>query len=258
MIRQMSFNGFAAEDVGLFVERGEPQLPKPRIVTETVPYRDGHYDFSRADGVLHYERRTLEYDFIAHSKTPEETAEILADALSWLYSAGDGILTDEHFDGWHFEDVTCTDVSCEYADPQHTAARLKATFSAAPYMYADNGFDPTVPPPSGAVSAESYSAAAYPDDDTAAVTYSVPNIGRAVFARFPQLAGARVSDLSADGEVTAFGSSGGYFWFVSENCSSAVVTYRSEGADLGALISAFPSQFRITAYPAKYARARRL
>lgn len=262
MIRQMSFNGIFAEDMGVFVERGVTTPPSPRIITESIPYRDGVYDFSRMDGTLHYDMRNLEYDFIAHENTPEETNEVIAEVTAWLYGSGAAVITDDHYDGWYFDGASLTGLSYEYCDTRRTVARIAAKFTAEPYMYAMAGFDPDISPPSYTSSSNSYSSVTYSSDDmVATLSYTIPSISGEIIAKFP-LASCTIIGISTSATVASRGQSDKYAYIITTNGGgkTVTVTYQApSGTTMRNIMTYAGTQWAIViAYSSKYARARRL
>lgn len=141
MIKQIKYNGLFTEDLGIFVCE-EPQygMPKPKMITDSVPFSDAVYDFSKMDGSLHYESRTLEYTFCLQGADASEAHDMLSKTLAWLYSDGDNKLYDEHFGGWHFTDVRCIGVQPPvYASQSKKVIKLTATFQAGVYMESNTG-----------------------------------------------------------------------------------------------------------------------
>lgn len=131
MIRTITYNSVSTAALGITIADGSWGQPVPRIVQESVPYRDGTYDFSTVGG-LHYDNRTLEYTINIIGSNDIEAAAKLSDVLAWLYSDGDGILSDDNLPGWYFREVRCTEVSYEFVGTARRAIRLTAKLTAAP------------------------------------------------------------------------------------------------------------------------------
>lgn len=132
MIKNIAFNGKSTAELGITVASGNWGQPKPRIITESVPYRDGSYDFSATDGSVHYDNRTLKYVFNIIGSTAEAAAAKLSAVMEWLFSEGDGNLYDEYMPDWYFREVRCTGVSYEFIGQARRAIRLTAELTAAP------------------------------------------------------------------------------------------------------------------------------
>lgn len=138
MIRQMIFNGVSTGDLrGVTVAKGSWGTPKPRVVRESVPYRSGSTDLSAVGGKVYYDDRDPQYVFNVIGEDAEDTADLVSDVIGWLYSDGDGILTDEHLHGWKLTNCRCTDISYEYIDQARRVVQLTAAFAADPYMISE-------------------------------------------------------------------------------------------------------------------------
>lgn len=138
MIKQIVFNGKSTGDFrGVTVASGSWGAPKPRVVRESVPYRDGSTDLSAVGGKVYYDDRDPQYTFNIIGEDAEDAAELVSDVIGWLYSDGDGILTDEHLHGWNLTNCRCTDISYEYIDQARRVVQLTATFAADPYMISE-------------------------------------------------------------------------------------------------------------------------
>lgn len=135
MIKQITFNGKSTGDLrGVTVASGSWGAPKPRVVRESVPYRDGSTDLSAVGGKVYYDDRDPQYTFNVIGEDAEDTADLVSDVIGWLYSDGDGILTDEHLHGWKLTNCRCTDITYDYIDQARRVVQLTATFAADPYM----------------------------------------------------------------------------------------------------------------------------
>lgn len=258
MIRTLTIGGISTEDLGIFVTEGNPGAPAPRIITETVPYRDGSYDFSRADGSLHYDDRVMQYSFAVKGVTPEETQDRISGVLAWLNSGG--VMQDEYLDGWLYDNARCTSADVEYLSADRRAVKITATFSAAPWLVSEHGYDPTREPPSAAVTKVSKTGQSVSaDGKTAVLTYPLSGFSEAVMVRLRTIAACTISAEAVDGNLTAIGTAGGYFYAVADKACSAInVTYTSESVDISTIISSMPSAFVTDVYPERYGRARRL
>lgn len=131
----LEFNGVTTWDLGITVGDREIGLAPPRIVTASVPFRNGQYDFSRMDGDLHYDVRKLKYVFNVIGKTPEKAADKLSEVLEWIYSDGTGYMYDNGV-CMRFTGVSVSgEPSIEYVGAAKRAIRLTANFTANPTAY---------------------------------------------------------------------------------------------------------------------------
>lgn len=137
-MRHITFNGVSTKTLGITVASGDIGQAVPRIITQSVPYKDGAYDFSRLDGSLHYDNRTLTYVFNITDDTAEMCVERLNAVLSWIYtddSEGDNVLRDDNFGSWIFTGVHVSDTpKLEIIGSARRAMKLTVTFTANPYM----------------------------------------------------------------------------------------------------------------------------
>jgi hypothetical protein len=135
----MTFNGRKPEDYGAILASITEAMPAPRTITDSVPYRDGVYDFSRFDGSLHYDNRTISCVFNIVGDTASEAADILSKIAAWLYTDGDNTLVDNHDPDWVYEEVACTGIEISYLLSDKSALQATATLSAAPYKVSASG-----------------------------------------------------------------------------------------------------------------------
>jgi hypothetical protein len=139
MIKQIKFNDkYSYDDFGVVLSESSYSKPVPKMITETVPFKDGQWDFSRIDGKLHYENITLTFVFHIVEENAVDADNVLSEITSWLFSFY-GNLYDEHFDDWHFASAACTGIEHEYLLPDRTAIKVTATFTASPYMVSNHG-----------------------------------------------------------------------------------------------------------------------
>ena len=61
MRREIVIGGVSSITLGLTVDSEQSLIgdAQPRFIVEALPYKDGSLDFSKADGSLHYDDRTL-------------------------------------------------------------------------------------------------------------------------------------------------------------------------------------------------------
>ena len=258
MIRTLTIGDISTEDLGIYVIEGNPGTPTPCIIAESIPYRDGSYDFSRADGSLHYNDRTMQYSFAVKGMTAEETQDRISEVLTWLNSGGE--ICDEYISGWLYDNARCTSADVEYLSEDRRVAKITAAFTASPWLISEHGYDPTREPPSAAVTKVSKTGQSVSaDGKTAVLTYPLSGFSEAVMVRLRAITSCTISAEAVDGNLTAIGTAGGYFYAVADKACSAInVTYTSESVDISTIISSMPSAFVTDVYPERYGRARRL
>lgn len=110
-------------------------VPKKRVVREDIPYRNGSFDFSAADGELYFEDRQLVYTFGVIGSEAEVHGQV-SEIATWLYGIHDTDIWDSEIPYYHFHG-SCDKVEVKY-DETGLAADVVATFSAYPFMRADN------------------------------------------------------------------------------------------------------------------------
>lgn len=137
--KSMTFNGHYPEEYGAVLSSLTATVPAPRQITDTVPYRDGVYDFSRFDGSLHYDNLTITCVFHIVASDTDEMYDKLHKLTNWLHSDGENVLCDEREAFWHFEEVFCTGIETEFLLNDKTAIQVTATMSANPYKVSNSG-----------------------------------------------------------------------------------------------------------------------
>ncbi len=110
--------------------------PKKKIIRETVPFFSGSYDFSKINGELYWEDRTLEYIFEIIAPTPEELEEKKAAFSDWIMNVLEDELHDPYIPNYRFI-ATYDDMSDE-DDESVEKTTISVTFSAYPYKIAND------------------------------------------------------------------------------------------------------------------------
>lgn len=105
--------------------------PKKKTIKDTVPYSNVTHDFSKIDGELYWEERTLEYIFEIDADTPEELEEKKIDFKTWVMNVFEDELHDPFIEGFHFI-ATFADIDFDDSEIEKTTATV--TFSAYPFM----------------------------------------------------------------------------------------------------------------------------
>jgi hypothetical protein len=139
---------------------------------------DGTYDFSKIDGEMHYEDRTLTYAFRVHGESRADIEQKCSDVREWLTSAVGAELYDDDFPEYHFTNVTASAFGdLEYVSRNGRNATFIVTFSAAPYMVCNSGKTVTAFELTPTVSAMEY----YLYRDTNRVYYARYNSGEPIY-----------------------------------------------------------------------------
>lgn len=144
--RQIKFGGkWSLEDFGVLIGQESDtntriEYAKPRVLRETVPFRDGSYDYSRMSGKLVYDDRTLRYTFIISGHTRTDVEEKVRQLDNWLGDSCDTELYDTDFQLWKFTGVSYLGMGdLTYYSSNENRAQVTAEFIAAPYMRSLSG-----------------------------------------------------------------------------------------------------------------------
>lgn len=89
-------------DFDLYISESIIGLPKRKMITATVPYMNGYYDFSGICGKLYYTERELKYVFDITADNIEELEEIKNKVCNWLESADQSEIYDDSDPDYHF------------------------------------------------------------------------------------------------------------------------------------------------------------
>ena len=123
---QSSYDDFEAN-----VKERHIGSPKKKTIKDTVPYSNVTHDFSKIDGELYWEERTLEYIFEIDADTPEELEEKKIDFKTWVMNVFEDELHDPFIEDFHFI-ATFEDIDFDDSEIEKTTATV--TFSAYPFM----------------------------------------------------------------------------------------------------------------------------
>lgn len=120
-------------DFGQCFASREISVPEKRIIKESVPFKNGSYDFTTINGEATFEDRTLTYTFDIIGASMAEVEEQKQALLDWLIFVEDADIYDGYIDGFHFRGSY---ESCSWSEDWEQSA-LEVTFSVYPYMIAD-------------------------------------------------------------------------------------------------------------------------
>lgn len=139
-IRSITLNGVSTDALGIWVSDVDYGELNVQQQFETLPFKNGYYNFCRMGGQQYYEPRKLTYTFAMQADTPDLLATKIRQVRTWLYSIGTGYLLDGYFAGWRFTNVQCTSVSTpDYKNDERTKATIRAEFLCDPYMESTTG-----------------------------------------------------------------------------------------------------------------------
>ena len=136
MIDQLQIgNKYSYDDFEANVKERKIGSPKKKVVKDTVPFSNVTYDFSKIDGELYWEERTLEYIFEIDAMTPEELEEKKTDFKLWIMNVFEEELFDPFIEDYHFI-ATFDDI--DFDDSEIEKTTITVTFSAYPFMIANS------------------------------------------------------------------------------------------------------------------------
>lgn len=136
MRREIVIGGVSSLTLGLTVDSEQSLIgdAQPRYIVEALPYKDGSLDFSKADGSLHYDDRTLTYVFNVKATTPAALESKRSQVVTWLMAGAGGDLIDSYRPGYKFTGIRPKVNSVTIVSRNHTICKIQAVIAAAPYM----------------------------------------------------------------------------------------------------------------------------
>lgn len=108
--------------------------PTKKKIKDTVPFSNVTYDFSKINGEIYWEERTLEYNLEIVAFSIEEIEEKKTALKNWLMNVHEEELYDPYIKDYHFI-ATFDDISFDDSEFEKTTATV--TFTAYPYMIAN-------------------------------------------------------------------------------------------------------------------------
>lgn len=104
---------------------------KKKTIKESVPFSNVTYDFSKIDGELYWEEKSLEYTLEITANDPEELSQKIQVFKSWIMNVFEERLYDPYILDYHFI-ATFEDISVDETEVEK--ATISVTFTAYPYM----------------------------------------------------------------------------------------------------------------------------
>lgn len=135
-VRSITYNSVnSLTDMNVLICKDtEITTPQPVVIAESLPYRDGFLNMSRADGIQHYGARQLTYVFLISLADASSLADKISSLTEWVNSGADE-LTDSDFDGWKFTGLQCAGTEYEVLHKcGNCIAKFTAVFACDPYM----------------------------------------------------------------------------------------------------------------------------
>lgn len=132
MIESLTINNKNSyTDFNLYISKKEIGLPNKKIITQDIPFKNGHYDFSNYLGYPTYDNRTISYTFdIVADDLENEKSKI----LNWLFNVNNDEIYDSEISDYHFKG-SFSDYS--YAEDENYA-ELTVIFDCYPFKIANN------------------------------------------------------------------------------------------------------------------------
>jgi hypothetical protein len=128
-------NKDSAVDFDIYPASKDLTPPKKKRITETVPFMNGEWDFSKIGGKQYYESRICKYEFDIIGNTKEEMNAAARAVINWLTVDCEGeSLIDTDLSGFAFT-VINADASFAEEDLQ---GLLTIEFICEPFMVAHN------------------------------------------------------------------------------------------------------------------------
>lgn len=130
----ITWNGkHSYNDFGLTIKTPSGDIPKIKDVKVSVPYMNGDYDFTFANGEPAYSARVIKIVFNIEGEDPEDLYRQRMAVCEWIMSQQGGNLYFDSIPGWHYKDVTAR--ITDYNDRvRRTVARITAEFTCYPLL----------------------------------------------------------------------------------------------------------------------------
>lgn len=108
-------------------------VPKKRIIKETLPFKNGSYDFTYVNGEPTYDDNTITYTFDIVGVNMNDVERQKRQMLDWLMNVHDEDIYDDYAEGYHFHGSYET---CDWSEGWEQC-QLSVTFSVYPFMIAN-------------------------------------------------------------------------------------------------------------------------
>jgi len=90
------------DDFGLYIKEKKIGLPSKKIITDTVPYMNGSYDFTLLSGDATWGPREISYSFDIMGDTEIDMNQQRDELMAWLMNIHDADIYDDAMEGYHF------------------------------------------------------------------------------------------------------------------------------------------------------------
>lgn len=125
---------YSYDDFKASVSDRKISSPIKKKIKETVPFSNTTYDFSKINGELYWEERTLEYILEMDANTPEELEVLKVAFKTWVMNVMNEMLYDPFILDYHF---LATFESIDFDDSEFEKTTITLVFTAYPYMIAN-------------------------------------------------------------------------------------------------------------------------
>lgn len=130
MIKQLEIGGKKSfDDFGMLIATRKISTPTKKSIIETVPFSNVIYDYSKVDGELYWNPRTLDYSFDIAELTTEEMEVVKSKFQSWILNVHDEDIYDPYIGDYHFHGSYSKDSWSE----DFGAGTISVTFEVYPY-----------------------------------------------------------------------------------------------------------------------------
>lgn len=135
MIKQLIINNKKSyDDFGVYIATRNISSPKKKVIKESIPFSNVVYDFSKINGELYWEERTLQYTFDIAEITTEQMEEAKSNLLNWLLNVHDVDIYDPYIGDYHFHGSYDSDSWSE----DFGAGTISVTFTVYPYKISNS------------------------------------------------------------------------------------------------------------------------
>lgn len=131
LYKSIRSNGKASyEDFGLYIASRNIAIPTIKEITDTVPFKNGSYNFSKLDGECARNDREISYVFDIAELTIEEMELIKRKFVNWIATIDDTDIYDDYIEGYHFHGDA---ISPEWSEDASQGS-LTVKFRVYPYL----------------------------------------------------------------------------------------------------------------------------
>ncbi|MGN1156176.1 MAG: phage tail domain-containing protein [Agathobacter sp.] len=124
------------EDFGLYISDSEIGLPERNLITATVPFMNGYYDFSSiCGGKPYYKQRKIKYSFDITADDILELETTKNKICAWLETADQSEIYDDADPDYHFIGSL---TKIDWKPDGEEYGLLTATFTCQPFRVSNS------------------------------------------------------------------------------------------------------------------------